>query len=115
MGLQLDVRQVDGVTIVDAVGIMDLGDGSSAFREKIRDLVAKNQNQILLNMAGVRYADSSGVGELVSAFTVVVNSGGSLKILAFQKRLEDLFKVTKLYTVFDIFNDEKGAVESFRT
>ena len=83
-------------------------------RDALRDLVSKNQKKILLNLGEVSYIDSSGIGELVSGFTTVTNSGGALKLLNLNKRVKDLLQITKLYTVFDIQEDEAGAIDSFK-
>jgi anti-sigma B factor antagonist len=107
-------RQVNGVTVVDMSGRITLGEGSVVLRESIRDLVAKGQKKILLNLGDVTYIDSSGIGELVSAFTTVRNQGGELKLLNLTKKVHDLLQITKLYTVFDIKDDETAAVGSFK-
>jgi anti-sigma B factor antagonist len=101
------------VSVVDAAGRITLGEGSSALRETIRELVNKGQKKILLNLADVSYIDSSGIGELVSAFTTVTNQGGQLKLLGLTKRVKDLLQITKLYTVFDVHEDEAHAIRSF--
>src|SRR5438046_7345071 len=98
---------------MDAVGRITLGEGSSVFRETLREQVGKSQKKILLNLADVSYIDSSGIGELVSGFTTVTNSGGQLKLLNLTKRVKDLLQITKLYTVFDVHDDEAAAVRSF--
>jgi anti-sigma B factor antagonist len=82
-------------------------------RDTIRDLVSKGKNKILLNLADVTYIDSSGIGELVSAFTTVRNQSGELKLLKLTKKVHDLLQITKLYTVFDIKDDEATAVQAF--
>jgi len=107
-------RQINGVTVVDMSGRNTLGEGSVVLRESIRDLVAKGQKKILLNLGDVTYIDSSGIGELVSAFTTVRNQGGELKLLNLTKKVHDLLQITKLYTVFDIKDDETAAVGSFK-
>jgi len=104
---------VGDVTVIDVAGRITLGEGSSALREALRDLVSKNQKKILLNLGEVTYIDSSGIGELVSGFTTVTNSGGMLKLLNLNKRVKDLLQITKLYTVFDVHEDEAGAIRSF--
>jgi anti-sigma B factor antagonist len=106
-------RQVGDVTVVDAAGRITLGEGASVFRDMIRDLAAKGNKKILVNLADVSYIDSSGIGELVSGFTTVTNSGGQLKLLNLNKRVKDLLQITKLYTVFDVHEDEAHAVRSF--
>ena len=113
MTLKANTRQVDGITIVDLSGRITLGEGSVKLRESVRDLVGKGRNKILLNLGDVTYIDSSGIGELVSAFTTVRNQGGELKLLNLTKKVHELLQITKLYTVFDIKNDEAAAVESF--
>jgi anti-sigma B factor antagonist len=107
------VRQVGDVSVVDAVGRITLGEGSSAFRDCVRDLVSKGSTKLLLNLGEVSYIDSSGIGELVSGFTTATNHGGRLKLLNLNKRVQDLLQITKLYTVFDVFEDEAAAVRSF--
>jgi anti-sigma B factor antagonist len=107
-------RQVDGVTVVDMSGRITLGEGSVILRETVKDLLAKGQKKILLNLGDVSYIDSSGIGELVSAFTSVRNQGGELKLLKLTKKVKDLLQITKLYTVFDIKDDEAVAVQAFK-
>lgn len=113
MSIKLSSRQVGDVSVVDAEGRITLGEGSSALRDMLRDMVSKGQKKILLNLSEVSYIDSSGIGELVSAFTTVTNQGGSLKLLGLTKRVKDLLQITKLYTVFDVHDDEASAVRSF--
>ena len=113
MTMKASSRQVDNVTIVDLSGRITLGEGSVVLRETVKDLVSKGRNRILLNLGDVTYIDSSGIGELVSAFTSVRNQGGELKLLKLTKKVHDLLQITKLYTVFDIRNDEAVAVQSF--
>jgi len=114
VSVKLNVRQVGDVTVVDVAGRITLGEGSSALRETLRDLVSKGQNKILLNLGDVSYIDSSGIGELVSGFTSVTNSGGTLKLLNLTKRVQDLLQITKLYTVFDVHDSEATAIRSFK-
>ena len=113
MTMKATSRQVGGVTIVDLSGRITLGEGSVILRDTIRDLVSKGKNKILLNLADVTYIDSSGIGELVSAFTTVRNQSGELKLLKLTKKVHDLLQITKLYTVFDIKDDEATAVQAF--
>ena len=113
MSVKLITRQVGDVTVIDAVGRITLGEGSSTFREIVKDLVNKGNKKILLNLAEVSYFDSSGIGELVSGFTSVSNAGGSLKLLKLTKRIQDLLQITKLYTVFEVFDDEAKALATF--
>ncbi len=114
MNFQATPREVDGVTIVDMSGRITLGEGSALVREMIRDLLNKGQKKIVLNLAGVNYIDSSGIGELVSGFTAVKNQGGELKLLNLTKKVHDLLQITKLYTVFDVHTDEDSAIHSFK-
>jgi anti-sigma B factor antagonist len=111
--MKVSNRQVDGVTVVDMSGRITLGEGSVVLRDSIRDLIGKGQKKILLNLGDVTYIDSSGIGELVSAFTAVRREGGELKLLNLTKKVHDLLQITKLYTVFDIKDDEAAAIQSF--
>jgi anti-sigma B factor antagonist len=109
----LNTRQVGDVSVIDVAGRITLGEGSSALRDTLRGMVAKGQKKVLLNLGEVSYIDSSGIGELVSGFTTVTNSGGQLKLLNLTKRVKDLLQITKLYTVFDVHEDEASAIRSF--
>ncbi|WP_252263496.1 STAS domain-containing protein [Paracidobacterium acidisoli] len=111
--MKVTTRQVDGVTILDLSGRITLGEGSVMLRDSVRDLLSRGQKQILLNLADVNYIDSSGIGELVSAYTTVRNQGGELKLLNLTKKVHDLLQITKLYTVFDIKDDEASAIASY--
>ena len=113
MSVKLQSRQVGDVTVVDAAGRITLGEGASAFRDLIRDLAAKGNKKLLVNLSEVSYIDSSGIGEMVSSFTTVTNHGGQLKLLGLSKRVKDLLQITKLYTVFEVFDDEASAIRSF--
>ena len=113
MSVKLNTRQVGDVTVIDVSGRITLGEGSSALRDILRELTAKGDKKILLNLGDVSYIDSSGIGELVSGFTTVANQGGTLKLLSLTKRVKDLLQITKLYTVFDVHEDEAHAVRSF--
>lgn len=114
MSVKLNTRQIGDVTVIDAAGRITLGEGSTTFREAIKDLVAKGQKKVLLNLAEISYIDSSGIGEMVSGFTSVSNAGGQLKLLNLTKRVQDLLQITKLYTVFEVFDDEAVALSSFQ-
>ena len=113
MSVKISTRQVGDVTVVDVSGRITLGEGSSALRDVLRDLTAKGNKKILLNLSDVSYIDSSGIGELVSGFTSVSNQGGTLKLLGLTKRVKDLLQITKLYTVFDVHEEEAHAIRSF--
>jgi anti-sigma B factor antagonist len=109
----LNTRQIGDVSVVDVAGRITLGEGSSTLRDSVREMVSKGQKKILLNLGEVSYIDSSGIGELVSAFTTVTNGGGQLKLLNLTKRVRDLLQITKLYTVFDVHDSEVSAIRSF--
>jgi anti-sigma B factor antagonist len=113
MSFKIASREVDHVTIVDISGRIVLGDEIGTLRNTVRDLISQGKKKIVLNLAGVDYIDSSGVGELVGSFTTVRNSGGELKLLNLTQKVQDVLQVTKLYTVFDIKDDEFTAVKSF--
>ena len=113
MTMKTSNRQIDGVTIVDCSGRITLGEGSVILRDTFKDLLSKGNKRILLNLGDVNYIDSSGIGELVSAFITVKNQGGELKLLNLTKKVHDLLQITKLYTVFDVKDDETAAVKSF--
>jgi anti-sigma B factor antagonist len=113
MSINLTTRQVGDVSVVDMAGRITLGDGSSALRDHVRSLVAAGHKKILLNMREVSYIDSSGIGELVAGFTSVSHTGGALKLLGLTNKIKDLLQITKLYTVFDVHEEETHAVRSF--
>ena len=113
MPLKIDTREVARITILDIHGRIVLGDEIGALRDAVRAFVAAGKKKIILNLAGVDYIDSSGVGELVGSFTTVRNAGGELKLLNLTQKVHDVLYVTKLYTVFDIKDDEFTAVRSF--
>src|SRR2546421_2807969 len=113
MSLKSSQRQVDGVTILDLSGRITLGEGSVVLRDTIREVLGKGEKKILLNLGDVTYIDSSGIGELVSAFTAVRKEGGDLKLLNLTKKVHDLLQITKLYTVFDVKDDEAVAISAF--
>jgi anti-sigma B factor antagonist len=113
MSLRATHRDAGPVTVVDLSGRITLGDGSALLRKTIRGLLADERKKILLNLADVDYIDSSGIGELVSGFTAVKNQGGDLKLLHLTKKVRDLLQITKLYTVFDVYTDEKTALGGF--
>ncbi|MGC9971766.1 MAG: STAS domain-containing protein [Bryobacteraceae bacterium] len=113
MSAKLSPRQVGDVIVVDVSGRITLGEGSSNLREGIRGLLTQGNKKILLNLGEVSYIDSSGIGELVSGFTSVTNQGGQLKLLNLTKRVRDLLQITKLYTVFEVYDEEAAAVRSF--
>jgi anti-sigma B factor antagonist len=113
MSVKLNTRQVGDVTVIDVSGRVTLGEGSSAIRETLRDLTNKGNKKILLNMSDVSYIDSTGIGELVAGFTSAANSGGTVKLLGLTRHVKDVLQITRLYTVFEPYDDEAQAVESF--
>jgi anti-sigma B factor antagonist len=115
VSMKVSTRQVDGITILDLSGRITLGEGSVQLRDGVRDLLSKGSKHILLNLGDVNYIDSSGIGELVSAYTTVRNQGGELKLLNLTKKVHDLLQITKLYTVFDIKDDEASAIAAFKS
>jgi anti-sigma B factor antagonist len=114
MSIQATHRDSGKVTVVDMSGRIALGDGSALLRKLIRELLDENRTLILLNLADVNYIDSSGIGELVSAFTTVKGRGGEMKLLHLTKKVHDLLQITRLFTVFEVFTEELVAVRSFK-
>ena len=112
--LQATHRDLGKITVVDMSGRITLGDGSALLRKTIRQLLDDQRMAILLNLADVDYIDSSGIGELVSGYTAVTNRGGELKLLHLTKRVHDLLQITKLFTVFEVYSDERLAAGRFR-
>jgi anti-sigma B factor antagonist len=112
--MNVNIRTVGDVRIVDLSGKITLGEETVTLRTTVRNLVKDGNKKIVLNLADVNYIDSSGVGELVSTYTTVTNAGGQLKLLQLTKKIQQLLAITKLLTVFDVFDDEKAAVASFR-
>jgi len=113
MNMTTNIRKLGGVTIVDISGRIEFGEESAALRDLVRDLLSKGQKQILFNLGDVNYIDSSGLGHLVSAFTSVRNHGGELKLLNLSNNIQNLMQITRLYTVFEILDNEAAAVKSF--
>ena len=113
MSLKMSTRESNGIVIIDLSGQITLGDASAALRDEVRDQSGHGFKKILLNLADVTYIDSAGLGELTAAFTSVKNRGGELKLLNLTKRVHDLMQITKRYTVFDVYDDEKKALASF--
>jgi anti-sigma B factor antagonist len=111
--VKISTRQVEDVTVIDVSGRITLGEETSALRQIIHDLISQGKKKIVLNLADVSYIDSSGVGELVAGYAAARNQGGELKLLNLTKKVHDLLQVTKLYTIFDIKDDEYMAVKSF--
>jgi anti-sigma B factor antagonist len=114
VALQGTRRQIGDVTIVDFSGKITLGEGSATLRKTIRELTEGGEKKILLSLYDVDYIDSSGIGELVSAYTTVRNAGGELKLLHLTKRVHDILQITRLFTVFDVQTEESTAVRAFK-
>ena len=114
MALQGTTREVNDIIIVDFSGKITLGEGSALLRRTIKDMIDRGHKKLLINLEDVDYIDSSGIGELVSAYTTVKNSEGELKLLNLTKRVHDLLQITRLFTVFDVQSDEDKALLSFR-
>jgi anti-sigma B factor antagonist len=114
MSMNVKIRHVDGVTVLDLSGKITLGDGSIALREAVRETLSAGSKKILINLADVNYIDSAGLGELVGSYTSVKNAGGELKLLKLSKKVKDLLVITKLLTVFDVSDDEKQAIASYK-
>ena len=111
--LDLKERQAGDVTILDLTGEVRIGEGSIALRDSIRQLADQGKHKVLLNLAGVKYMDSSGVGELIANYTTLRRQGGQLKLLNLTDRIQNLLVITKLLTVFDSYEDEAEALKSF--
>lgn len=111
--LQVKERQAGDVTILDLSGEVRIGEGSIALRDAIRNLSNEGKNKLLLNLGGVNYVDSSGIGELIANYTTVSRQGGQLKLLNLTDRIQNLLVITKLLTVFDVYEDEPTALKSF--
>jgi anti-sigma B factor antagonist len=111
--LNIQQRRVGDITVLDMDGKVTIDGTSNALHACIRDLLEKGQNRILLNLAGVAYIDSSGLGELISCHVTLNKSGGQMKILNLTQRLRELMTITKLLTIFDVFDNEAEAINSF--
>jgi anti-sigma B factor antagonist len=111
--MNIETRTIGEVNILDFSGQIILGEGTKAVRDAVRSLLDQGGKKIILNLAGVNYIDSSGVGELVSTFASVTNRGGQLRLLHLTKRIKELLTITKLLTVFQAFEDEQKAMDSF--
>lgn len=115
MSLKINVRETGKVVILDLSGRITLGETAASLRDTIRELLDNQQRNILLNLADVSYIDSSGLGQLVGSYATVTSRGGQLKMLNLQTKLRELMQVTKLITVFDVYNSEPAALRSFET
>jgi anti-sigma B factor antagonist len=115
MSFKASSREVGGVTVIDLIGRITLGEGSMLVRDLIRETLNSGHKKIVMNLAGIDYMDSTGLGELVSAYRLVKQQDGELKLMNLNKKVSDLLQITRLYAVFDIHNDESQAVASFHS
>jgi anti-sigma B factor antagonist len=111
--LTINERNAGNVTILDLSGRITIGEGSVQLREAVRRLLEQGNKNLLIDLGGVDYVDSSGIGELVSCYTTTKNQGGQLKLLNLTKKIKDLLSITKLLTVFEVFDAEAEALKSF--
>ena len=114
MALRGTCREVGDIAVIDFSGKITLGEGSSTLRKMVRELVDGGRRKILLNLSDVDYIDSSGIGEMVGAYTTVRSASGELKLVHLTKRVHDIIQITRLFTVFDVQTDEAAALRSFR-
>jgi anti-sigma B factor antagonist len=113
MTIQASTRAIDGVAIVDISGQLRLGEGTGKLRNVVQQLIADGYRKILLNLSGVIHIDSSGIGELMSNFTTVRNQGGELKLMNLNKNVRNLLQITRLFTVFDVHENQDSAMQAF--
>lgn len=111
--MKIETRTVGDIKILDCSGRITLGEGTMVVRNAVRELLKDNEKKIILNLAEVNYIDSSGIGELVSTYTTVTSNGGQLKLLGLTKKIHELLAITKLLTVFEVFDEEQAALGSF--
>ncbi len=114
MALQGTCREIGDVAVIDFSGKITLGEGSAVLRKVVRDLIANGRRKILFDLSDVDYIDSSGIGEMVAAYTAVRSADGELKIIHLTRRVHDILQITRLFTVFDVQSDEASALRSFR-
>jgi anti-sigma B factor antagonist len=112
--MKIEIRAVEDAHILDVSGQITLGEGTMVIRNTVRDVMQTGVKKIILNLADVTYIDSSGVGELVSTYTTVVNNGGQLKLLNLTKKIRELLTITKLLTVFDVSDNEQAMLAGFK-
>jgi anti-sigma B factor antagonist len=113
MSLKINIRETADAAILYMSGRVSLGDAVADLRDSIREALASDQKNILLNLAEVSYIDSSGLGQLIGSYATVTNRGGQMKLLNLQKRVNDLMQITKLLTVFETYTNEEEALRSF--
>ncbi len=111
--MKIKTRTVGDIKILDCSGRITLGEGTMVVRNTVRELLNSNDKKIILNLAEVNYIDSSGIGELVSTYTTVTSNGGQLKLLGLTRKIQELLAITKLLTVFQVYEEEQPALDSF--
>ena len=111
--MQIEERPSGDVMVLDMTGKLTIGEGDELLKDKINSLIQQGYKKLILNLEGVPYVDSAGLGEIVRTYTTVSRQGGSLKLLNLTKRIEDLLSITKLLTVFDTYDSEQEALSSF--
>ncbi len=111
--MKIETRTIGDVRILDCSGKITLGEGTMAVRNTVRDILKGDGKKIILNLADVSYIDSSGIGELVSTYTTVTNNGGKLVLLNLTKKIQELLAITKLLTVFQVYENEQAALSGF--
>jgi len=111
--MKTKVNKLGDVVVLELHGKITIGEGDVLLRKNIKEQVEKGEKKLILDLADVKYMDSSGVGELVSAFTTVKNAGGVLKLAHLNPRLHDLLQLTALITVFEVFDSVEDALNSF--
>jgi anti-sigma B factor antagonist len=114
MGIKTSTRMIGDVIIVDTIGELRLGEGTDTIRTLVRGLIEQGYKHILLNLRDVRHIDSAGVGELMSCYTSARNQGGQLKLMNLSKNVHNLLQITKLYTIFEVVDDESAVASSFQ-
>ena len=112
--MKIEMRTIGDIRVLDCSGKITLGEGTMTVRNTVRDILKANGKKIIVNLADVNYIDSSGIGELVSTYTTVASNGGQLKLLNLTKKIHELLTITKLLTVFQVFENEQAALASFR-
>jgi anti-sigma B factor antagonist len=114
MSLIVKTRKVDNIVIMDLSGKLTIGEPVMQLRDALRAQVAEGDSKFIVNLGDVSYVDSSGLGELVSSYTTVRNKGGDVKLLKLTAKIKDLLQMTKLLTVFDVYDDEAKAIASLK-
>ncbi len=114
MTIQASTRLVEGIVIIDISGQLRLGEGTGKLRDVVHNVIAEGYHKILLNLSGVVHIDSSGIGELMSIYTSLRNQGGDVKLMKLTSHVRNLLQVTRLYTVFDVHEDQPSALKAFQ-